>query len=139
MRGKPTPAERFWAKFRRHPETGCWLWTAAVDQTTGYAKFAPSAGRTVNAHRFAYELLVGPVPENLDLDHVKSKGCRFRHCVNPMHLEPVTRQENLRRGDTLAAAHAEGRDCLFAGCKTCYRFHRSEVDAFLVPDPEAAA
>ena len=46
------------------------------------------------AHRFAYEMLVGPIPEGLDLDHL----CRVRHCVNPNHLEPVTRSENLRRG-----------------------------------------
>lgn len=44
-------------------------------------------------HRAAYEVLVGPVPEGLELDHL----CRVRHCYNPSHLEPVTRLENMRR------------------------------------------
>jgi len=47
----------------------------------------------VRAHRFAYELLVGPIPEGMDLDHV----CGVRLCVWPEHLEPVTHAENLRR------------------------------------------
>jgi hypothetical protein len=46
------------------------------------------------AHRIAYELLVEPVPEGLVIDHL----CRVRNCVNPAHLEPVTNEENLRRG-----------------------------------------
>lgn len=45
-------------------------------------------------HRIAYELLVGPIPDGLQLDHL----CRVRNCVNPDHLEPVTGQENMRRG-----------------------------------------
>lgn len=45
-------------------------------------------------HRIAHELFVGPIPAGLDIDHL----CRVRDCANPAHLEPVTRQENLRRG-----------------------------------------
>jgi hypothetical protein len=55
----------------------------------------------VQAHRFAYELLVGPIPEGLELDHL----CRNHACVNPAHLEPVIHVENIRRGDT----DAQGR------------------------------
>ena len=139
MRGGPCLTERWWAKFEREPGTGCWLWTAAVDPVTGYGKFHVRPGVTMGAHRFGYALLVGAVPAGLDLAHVVERGCRSRRCVNPLHLEPVTRQENLLRGDTLAAAHHDGRDCGTPGCRTCQRFHRSEVDAFLVPDPEAAA
>jgi hypothetical protein len=56
------------------------------------------------AHRFAYELLVGPIPEDLELDHL----CRVRHCVNPAHLEPVTHLENILRGMRAAAQQAKG-------------------------------
>lgn len=47
MRGKPTVAERWWAKFEREPGTGCWLWTAAVDPVTGYGKFHVRPGVTM--------------------------------------------------------------------------------------------
>jgi len=59
----------------------------------GYARFNIAPGQSVHAHRFAYEELVGPIPEGLDLDHL----CRNKTCVNPAHLEPVTRAENVRR------------------------------------------
>src|SRR5699024_1617461 len=50
------------------------------------------------AHRVSYETFAGPIPEGLDLDHL----CRNRSCVNPEHLEPVTRSENLRRSPLMA-------------------------------------
>lgn len=45
------------------------------------------------AHRVAYELWVGPIPEGMELDH----RCKVRACINPAHLEPVTHAENMRR------------------------------------------
>lgn len=90
-----TPWEpRFWAKVTKTDD--CWIWTGHR-ATNGYGRFrknqeSPNEG----AHRISYELLVGPVPAGLDLDHL----CRRRECVRPEHLEPVTRSENLRRGLT---------------------------------------
>lgn len=100
--------ERFWSKVSPEPNSGCWLWTAATTKN-GYGKI-DMAGRTRDAHRLAYETLVGPVPAGLELDH----RCRTRCCVNPAHLEPVTRSENVRRssiGDVLRRHHAAKTHC----------------------------
>lgn len=79
----------------RHVDVGgpddCWLWTASVS-TTGYGQFYFD-GRLHTAHRVAWELDNGPVPDGLFLDHL----CRERRCCNPRHLEPVTTGENTRR------------------------------------------
>ncbi len=82
------------------PFSGCWLWTGAV-YASGYAVIGRGrAGTGMRvAHKAAYEHFVGPVPAGMDLDHL----CRLRSCVNPAHLEPVTRRENLRRGIGLSA------------------------------------
>ncbi len=64
-------------------------------------------GTKVQAHRFAYELLVGPIPDGLEIDHL----CRVTACVNPAHLEPVTGQVNTLRGDTPAAKNAAKTHC----------------------------
>lgn len=85
--------ERFWTKVDRSGE--CWMWTAAQD-SQGYGRFW-CVDRMVFAHRFAYELLVAPIPTGLVLDHL----CRVKSCVNPAHLEPVTIAENVRRGFAL--------------------------------------
>lgn len=91
----PTPAEtmaRFWSKVDKSGE--CWIWTAYVSRD-GYGRFR-GAGRasTLQAHRVAYEYLVGPIPGGLTIDHL----CRVKDCVNPGHMEVVTRAENARRG-----------------------------------------
>ncbi|WP_443055402.1 HNH endonuclease signature motif containing protein [Streptomyces sp. ISBFB 2968] len=74
-------------------ETGCWLWTG-VHVGTGYGQVDVN-GCKRPAHRVVYEFLIGDIPEGLDLDHL----CRVRLCVNPWHLDPVTRKINIIRGD----------------------------------------
>lgn len=80
--------EAFLSKVRLLP-TGCLEWTAGTCNT-GYGRY----GRRSRAHRFAYERLVGAVPDGMELDHL----CRNRRCVRPDHLQPVTHTENIRRG-----------------------------------------
>lgn len=81
---------RFW-KFVDKTED-CWLWTGA-DNGNGYAVFSVS-GTNALAHRVSYELVNGPIPEGLVIDHL----CRVRLCVNPAHLEAVTTSVNNKRG-----------------------------------------
>jgi hypothetical protein len=86
---------RFWAKVNR--TDGCWLWTAGTTTRVpghGYGRYL-NEGKEVLAHRFAYEVAHGPIPDGLVLDHL----CRVGLCVRPDHLEPVTIAENTRRGD----------------------------------------
>lgn len=104
-----TPEERFWSKVEKTPT--CWLWHGATD-TKGYGhvwvgRRGEDTWRQVRAHRLAYELKVGPIPEGMTLDHL----CRNRICVNPEHLEPVTLRENILRGDSIAARHALMTHC----------------------------
>jgi len=75
-------------------EDGCWNWTAycnAGRKPYGRVRFQ---GRLWTVHRLAYSLLVGPVDDDLTVDHL----CRNHRCFNPDHLEPVTVQENISRG-----------------------------------------
>lgn len=71
--------------------TGCWVWQRAIDRR-GYGVIKDGK-RLKRAHRVMYERHRGPIPEGLELDHL----CVNPPCVNPDHLEPVTRAENLRR------------------------------------------
>ena len=96
----PSAEERFWQKVDKTP--GCWLWTACVTGL-GYGQFRVTHGApTVYAHRWAYEAMVGPIPDELVLDHL----CRTPSCVNPSHLEPVTQRINVLRGESPVAKRA---------------------------------
>lgn len=83
----------------------CWLWTGKMN-ADGYGT-GTLDGHAVGAHGVGYRLLVGPVPEGLELDHV----CRNRACVNPAHLEPVTHKTNVLRGTSKIANHARQTHC----------------------------
>jgi hypothetical protein len=96
-------ADRFWPNVDQTAD--CWLWRGAVGYD-GYGRTS-DLQRRMMAHRVAYEMLVGPIPAGLVLDHL----CRVRHCVNPAHLEPVTQRENIRRGAGLAARNASKTHC----------------------------
>lgn len=84
--------ERMWRHIERQPD-GCWQWTGAV-RSNGYGIVSITRSSVASTHRTMYELIVEPIPDGLQLDHL----CRNRACCNPAHLEPVTPLVNVRRG-----------------------------------------
>lgn len=100
------------------PASSCWLWEAS-EKGRGYGGFWLD-GKNHVAHKVSYETWVGSVPEGLELDHV----CRNRDCVNPLHLEPVTRSENILRGlsPRLASDRARERHASRTHCKYGHEF-----------------
>lgn len=126
MSNETTPlADRLWARVDRSTEDGCWIWQGPTTNGYGVIGEGRRGGTTYRTHRVAYELLVGPVPDGLHLDHL----CRVRACCNPAHLEPVTQAENNRRAGE-ARTHCPYGHALpphgvkRRACKTC----KSEYD-----------
>ena len=85
MLPKSSMEERFWAKVEK--SDGCWYWTGAKND--GYGHFT-SGGKTCLSHRYSYELVNGPVPDGLVIDHI----CGNRACVKPDDLRPATHKQN---------------------------------------------
>lgn len=98
-----TDSARFWRKVSK--SESCWIWTSAHN-VYGYGVFH-LAGKTVMAHRLSYEMVRGEVPLDMSVDHL----CRVRDCVNPAHLEIVTRGENVLRGIGLWAQNKRKTHC----------------------------
>lgn len=116
VRGRLTALERFERSFAM--STGCWLWDGEIDRD-GYGHFW--AGRRVMAHRFSYEAYIGPIPEGMQIDHVKARGCTSRSCINPAHLEAVTQLENRRRALVLNSTCGSGHPYSGRLCAECNR------------------
>ena len=89
------------------PENPCWVWVGAI-LPTGYG-YVWDGERRTSPHRWAYRVLVGPIPDGHELDHL----CRRRACCNPSHLAPKTRRENLMApgSQSLAKLNAEKTHC----------------------------
>jgi hypothetical protein len=85
---------------------GCWHWTGAFF-ASGYGNIWIDE-KPRRAHRAMYELLVGAIPDGLELDHT----CGHKACVNPSHLEPVTHRENVLRSPSgFASVNARKTVC----------------------------
>lgn len=91
------PYERFMSKVEYDPNGGCWLWSASNDGGAGYGRFPKNPTGERQAHRTAYAMFCEPIPAGLEIDH----RCNVPACVNPDHLEAVTRQENMRRASKI--------------------------------------
>lgn len=146
---KPTPPkplrDRLYEKTKpgeipkNRPELGaCLVWTGHVAQS-GYGTLAITK-RKILAHRMAYELEVGRIPDGLVIDHL----CENKQCVNPEHMEPVTLRENFRRSNqNLDKTHCpqghpyspentrlkKGPYGFRRHCKTCETAHSRRYDA----------
>ncbi len=138
-----SPERRFWPKVNkdgpipdRCPELGpCWIFTAKAHNAKGYYQFRVG-DRMKAAHRVSWELVVGPIPDGLQLDHL----CMVKSCVNPAHLEPVTNQVNAKRAGflkwraTCIEGHAMDADNVritetgIRVCRTCVPDVRPDFD-----------
>lgn len=125
-----TLEERFEAKIERITESGCWIWTST--NNNGYGQIWVNR-RYHPAHRVAYEMYVGPIPDGMQIDHL----CRVPACCNPYHLEPVTPRENTLRSMNPAAKNAKKTHCPYGHpydvfrrgwreCKECARVREME-------------
>jgi hypothetical protein len=102
-----THEQRFWTKVQK--SESCWLWQGPT--RNGYGLFSWWTGevqRSTGAHRYSYRLLRGEIPEGFVIDHL----CRTPLCVNPDHLEPVTRGENVLRGIGTSARNRQKTHCV---------------------------
>ena len=97
-------APRFWRHVDKGAPGGCWQWTAGGNQL-GYGQFRTPDGMKV-AHRVAWELLRGSIPDGMELDH----RCHNRGCVNPDHLRVVSRVENMQNHSGLYANNKSGHN-----------------------------
>ena len=149
-----TAEERFWSKVDRSGGPGaCWPWGAPGD--SGYGTFTigpqPPGGKRAKsvrtrAHRFAYSLMYGAIPDGLTVDHLchntdktceGGTTCQHRRCCNPAHLEATSIWENASRGHSPAAKNARKGACVnghaldeantylrLTGGRTCRTCHR---------------
>ena len=84
----------------------CWLWIGEITDA-GYG-MATISGKRFRAHRISYELTKGEIPPGLQIDHL----CRNRACINPDHLEAVSRRENILRGEGVTAQNLRRKTCI---------------------------
>ena len=106
----PNLDRRFWAKVEMLPGGQCWKWLGQRD-AGGYGRICLKRNgkwRMGAAHRTAYEMLIGDIPNGMHIDHL----CRNRACVRPDHLEPVGQAENNRRGQSPMAIAARNGTCM---------------------------
>jgi len=120
--------DRFFDKVVFYSDSTCWEWIGAK-RRDGYGNFMIN-GKMIQAHRYSYELYNGTLIQGLVIDHL----CRHTSCVNPDHLDQISRKENVLRGISPAAinyrkshcnnGHPLSGDNLWVGkkgrrCKTC--------------------
>lgn len=100
---------RLWSSIAVGLPTECWEWNGSFGspRKDGYAT-TKWRGKTTTLHRLLWEVVHGDIElSNMHVDHL----CRNRRCLNPRHLELVTREENIRRGTCWSAINARKTHC----------------------------
>lgn len=101
-----TALDRIYARVEVHP-LGCWQFTGALNHGGyGIVQRGARGEGTDRAHRIVYREEVGPIPAGMTIDHL----CMNPRCVNPAHLDLVTRAENARRQAAAGRARGGGRN-----------------------------
>lgn len=115
-----TPVEAFWARVERTGHGGCWVWTGGTSNGYGHLKWG---GRGMGAHRVAWEIAFGSIPDDREIDHrCHTSDCRLgvkcphRRCVNPSHLKPVSHAENMAPERSSLGALARERNLAKTHC-----------------------
>ena len=87
---------------------GCWIWIATKN-SRGYGQISSRSNGHIYAHRFFYQMFVGPIPKGRELDHL----CRKVACVRPTHLEAVSHRDNVMRGESPTQKNALKTHCIY--------------------------
>lgn len=89
------------------PSSPCWVWKGSRSAGYGMINRKAFGPKPTQAHRVVYEMLVGPIPEGMTLDHL----CENPPCVNPSHLKVATLWENVGRSNAPPAVNARKTHC----------------------------
>ena len=117
--------------------TGCLRWTG-THNPKGYGQVVVE-GQLRQVHRVAHKVWLGPIPDGHEGDHVHARGCRWRDCIEPRHLEAVTHAENVARSLALVTHCPNGHELTEANvkpyrttkgyigrkCRTCFNENRA--------------
>jgi hypothetical protein len=101
------PISAFWFKVKK--TKACWIWRAnKTENGYGIVKTGWYNGSHMMAHRLAWELSAGRIPDGMTIDHL----CHRKLCVRPDHLRVVTMRENVLAGDTITGANSRKKSCI---------------------------